>query len=326
MNWFQRFYADIAESQLCHWLEVLPGQLRQWQDSARHSEFRHWLRILGQLPEVPASALDIKNSVTIGAPGDVPAGTQKAIAGLLQKFHPWRKGPYHVHGVHIDTEWRSDWKWDRVLPHLSPLKNRFVLDVGCGSGYHMWRMLGEGAWRVVGIDPSDLFLIQFQAIKHFARAARPDLPIDLLPLGIQQMPALHAFDTVFSMGVLYHRKSPIEHIEQLRAQLKDGGELVLETLVIDGDDTAVLVPEDRYAQMRNVWFLPSAKALCRWVSRCGFSDIRIVDIDQTSTGEQRRTDWMRNESLADFLDPQDPNKTIEGHPAPKRAVLIATAC
>ncbi|EKE69236.1 tRNA 5-methoxyuridine(34)/uridine 5-oxyacetic acid(34) synthase CmoB [Gallaecimonas xiamenensis] len=326
MNWFQRFYADIAEGQLSHWLEVLPRQLREWEEQSRHGEFRHWQRILSQLPEVGTQHLDIKNGVTIGAPGDLDGGTQKAIEGLLQKFHPWRKGPFDVHGVHIDTEWRSDWKWDRVLPHLSPLKNRFVLDVGCGSGYHLWRMLGEGAWRVVGIDPSDLFLIQFQAIKHFAKAARPQLPIDLLPLGIQQLPELRAFDTVFSMGVLYHRKSPIEHIEQLRAQLKDGGELVLETLVIDGDDTAVLVPKDRYAQMRNVWFLPSAEALKLWVSRCGFKDIKVVDIDSTSIDEQRATAWMRNESLKDFLDPNDPSKTVEGYPAPKRAVLIATAC
>ncbi|WP_115717986.1 tRNA 5-methoxyuridine(34)/uridine 5-oxyacetic acid(34) synthase CmoB [Gallaecimonas mangrovi] len=325
MNWFQRFYADIAQSQLSHWLEVLPKQLREWEEQSRHSEFRHWQRILSQLPEINTQQLDLKNSVSIGASGEVDYGTQKAIEGLLQKFHPWRKGPYFVHGVHLDTEWRSDWKWQRLLPHISPLKNRFVLDVGCGSGYHMWRMLGEDAWRVVGIDPSELFLIQFQAIKHFVKGGRENLPIDLLPLGIEQLPALNAFDTVFSMGVLYHRKSPIEHLEQLRNQLKTGGELVLETLVIDGDQNAVLVPQDRYAQMRNVWFLPSAEALKLWVSRCGFKDIKVVDIDTTSTDEQRTTAWMRNDSLADFLDPKDPTKTVEGYPAPKRAVLIATA-
>ena len=83
----------------------------------------------------------------------------------------------------------------------------------------------------------------------------------LLPLGIQELPDLRAFDTVFSMGVLYHRKSPIEHIEQLRNQLKDDGELVLETLVVDGDENQVLMPSDRYGKMRNVWFLPSSAAL-----------------------------------------------------------------
>ncbi|MBR9800034.1 MAG: DUF1698 domain-containing protein, partial [Gammaproteobacteria bacterium] len=40
--------------------------------------------------------------------------------------------------------------------------------------------------------------------------------------------------------------------------------------------------------------------------------------------EQRATDWMTYHSLSDFLDPADPSLTREGHPAPRRAVLIAT--
>ncbi len=81
---------------------------------------------------------------------------------------------------------------------------------------------------------------------------------------------------------------------------------------------------DRYAQMRNVYFIPSAAALKMWLEKCGFIDVRIVDACVTSTEEQRRTEWMTTESLADFLDPQDQRKTVEGYPAPLRAVIIAT--
>jgi tRNA (mo5U34)-methyltransferase len=232
---------------------------------------------------------------------------------------PWRKGPFNLHGINIDTEWRSDWKWDRLLPHISDLTNRTVLDIGCGSGYHLWRMRGAGAEFVVGIDPSDLFLSQFQAIKHF----NPDPKVHLLPLGVEQLPELNAFDTVFSMGVLYHRRSPIDFLSQLKAQLKPGGELILETLVVEGDVNTVLVPTDRYAKMRNVWFIPSTEALVLWMQRVGFKNVRVVDNDHTSLDEQRKTDWMTTESLADFLDPNDPNKTIEGYPAPLRAIIIA---
>ena len=49
-----------------------------------------------------------------------------------------------------------------------------------------------------------------------------------------------------------------------------------------------------------------------------------MDIDITSVEEQRATDWMTYQSLKDFLDPNDPTKTIEGYPAPMRATLIAT--
>jgi tRNA (mo5U34)-methyltransferase len=126
------------------------------------------------------------------------------------------------------------------------------------------------------------------------------------------------------MGVLYHRRSPLDHILQLKNQLVSGGELILETLVIEGDENAVLVPMDRYAQMRNVYFFPSAKALKVWLEKSGFENVRIVDENTTSIGEQRTTDWMTHNSLPDYLDPNDPSKTVEGHPAPRRAVLVAT--
>ncbi len=184
----------------------------------------------------------------------------------------------------------------------------------------MWRMLGEGASQVIGIDPTQLFFIQFQAIQHFLRAKN----IHFLPLGIEQMQPLDAFDTVFSMGVMYHRKDPIAFLNQLKHQLRKGGELILETLVVDGDCTTVLMAGERYAQMRNVWFLPSVEALTVWLERVGFENVCIADVNVTSLKEQRATEWMNSQSLKDFLDPKDISRTIEGYPAPKRAVLVAT--
>ena len=279
------------------------------------SEVQERMTLSGQLEPIL-----IENENAAGRLWDMSAGQIKRIETLMRNLMPWRKGPFSLYGVNIDTEWRSDWKWDRVLPHLSDLTGRTILDVGCGSGYHMWRMIGAGAHLAVGIDPTQLFLCQFEAVR---KLLGNDQRAHLLPLGIEQLPALKAFDTVFSMGVLYHRRSPLEHLWQLKDQLVNEGELVLETLVIDGDENTVLVPGDRYAQMRNVYFIPSALALKNWLKKCGFVDIRIADVSVTTTEEQRRTEWMVTESLADFLDPHDPGKTVEGYPAPKRAVLIA---
>ncbi|GAA3702285.1 tRNA 5-methoxyuridine(34)/uridine 5-oxyacetic acid(34) synthase CmoB [Oceanisphaera sediminis] len=317
---FSDFYQQIAKNRLSHWLHCLPGQLHDWQKTHLHGDLARWVRALHKLPKISTERVELTNSVSIGRPGEISSGETKKIASLLGQFHPWRKGPFEVHGISIDTEWRSDWKWDRLVPHISPLKHRYVLDVGCGSGYHLWRMMGAGAKMAVGIDPSQLFLCQFEAIKHFANGYNG---IQVLPLGIEELPELRAFDTVFSMGVLYHRRSPIDHLLQLKAQLRGGGELVLETLVIDGDEHQVLVPGERYGKMRNVWFIPSSAALVGWLNKCGFENIRVVDESATTLQEQRRTDWMRNESLADFLDPKDPTKTIEGYPAPKRTIIIA---
>ncbi|WP_163933245.1 tRNA 5-methoxyuridine(34)/uridine 5-oxyacetic acid(34) synthase CmoB [Paraferrimonas sp. SM1919] len=318
---FSSFYQQIADDVLAHWLEDLPKILGQWQHENKHGKLPSWEKVLNKLPNNCADYIDLENTVTIGKADELDASQRQKIHNLLKIFMPWRKGPYQVFDTFIDTEWRSDWKWERLKDHISPLNNRLVLDVGCGSGYHMWRMLGAGARRVVGVDPSALFLCQFEAIK---RLAGTDKPIHLLPLGIEQLPPLDAFDTVFSMGVLYHRRSPIEHILQLKDLLHGGGELVLETLIIDGDENTVLVPPGRYGKMNNVWFLPSIKALELWLAKCGFENIRVVNEDVTALAEQRATPWMTSESLVDFLDPNDIDKTIEGHPAPKRATFVAT--
>ncbi|WP_028025146.1 tRNA 5-methoxyuridine(34)/uridine 5-oxyacetic acid(34) synthase CmoB [Enterovibrio calviensis] len=316
---FSDFYQLIAKNRLQNWLNVLPAQLAEWQDQP-HGDMPKWMRVLKKIPTDAPSTVELKDRVAIGSDSELPEGQRAKLENLLRTFHPWRKGPYEVHGINIDTEWRSDWKWDRVLPHISPLKGRYVLDVGCGNGYHMWRMLGEGAELTVGIDPSELFLVQFEAMR---RLMGNDQRAHLLPLGIERLPELKAFDTVFSMGVLYHRRSPLDHLIQLKNQLVKNGELVLETLVIEGDENAVLVPIDRYAQMRNVYFFPSAKALKVWLEKVGFVDVRIVDECTTTTDEQRSTEWMTHNSLPEYLNPDDPSKTIEGYPAPKRAILVA---
>ncbi|WP_100657378.1 tRNA 5-methoxyuridine(34)/uridine 5-oxyacetic acid(34) synthase CmoB [Alteromonas flava] len=319
-DWFNACYHDIIGSSVDAWMTQLPGQLQQWINSHRSEEVIKLSRLINQLPEINPSVTDIKHEVTIGQHSDLNEQDRNRVHSLLKKFMPWRKGPFNVCDIHIDTEWRSDWKWDRVIPHIADLNNKTVLDVGCGSGYHLWRMLGANAKLVIGIDPTPLFLAQFYAIKHFYG----DAPIHMLPLGIEEMPVLNGFDSVFSMGVLYHRRDPIAFLTELKNQLKSGGQLILETLIVEGNADTVLMPTDRYAQMRNVWFLPSNEALKRWLSRLGFIDIHVVDTNLTSLDEQRKTEWMQNQSLSDFLDPTDSTKTIEGYPAPLRSVIVAT--
>jgi len=292
-----------------------------WKRVLAHGDAPRWLEAVGSLPSVSPSEIDMNaDAVRIGRATDLAAASDPAAA--LMGLHPWRKGPFDYFGCTIDTEWRSDWKWQRFAEAIAPLAGRTVLDVGCGSGYHLWRMVGAGAKLAVGIDPTPLFAMQFAAMQRSICCNS----VLYLPVGIDDLPAgMGAFDTVFSMGVLYHRRSPIDHLLQLRGQLRPGGELLLETLVIEGDERSCLLPRDRYARMRNVWFIPSAAMLGLWLERCGFSDIRLLDITATGNGEQRRTDWMQFESLADFLDPADASRTAEGYPAPLRACFSAKA-
>ncbi|WP_438952205.1 tRNA 5-methoxyuridine(34)/uridine 5-oxyacetic acid(34) synthase CmoB [Porticoccus sp.] len=311
--------ASAEHPALRAWAEQLPAQLAQGLSAERWGDLPDWQATLAQLPSLEPSRVDLQTAVSVGDAGDCDEQTRQQLHSALMGLHPWRKGPYQLFGLTIYTEWRSDWKWDRVLPHLAPLKNRLVLDVGCGNGYHCWRMLGAGAQRVIGIDPSAKFVCQFSVLKHYLG----NFPVDVLPLGIEQLPTdMQCFDSVFSMGVLYHRRSPMDHLKELKECLRPGGQLILETLIIQGGPGEVLVPEGRYAKMRNVWFLPSPDTLLSWLRKCGFKNPRMVDCTRTTPGEQRSTAWMTYESLPDFLDPADQTRTVEGHPGPIRAVFV----
>jgi tRNA (mo5U34)-methyltransferase len=172
----------------------------------------------------------------------------------------------------------------------------------------------------LGIDPTLLYVMQFLAVTYDREA----LPVKVLPLRLQELPeGLHAFDSTFSMGVLYHQRSPIDHLRQLRGTLRRGGQLVLETIFIPGERSCACTPEHRYARMKNVWLLPTLAELATWMSRSGYRDIEVVDESLTTTAEQRATDWMSFESLAEALDPADPSRTVEGWPAPRRVVVTA---
>lgn len=321
MNDYQSLIEVLDSLGAGGWAQVLPEQLAEAFDRRTHGDLSRWQAAIDGLPSVKPSSVNLSDTVSIGKSADLSERKLQQLVEGLQKLHPWRKGPYQLFGVDIDTEWRSDWKWDRLKPHIAPLRNRMVLDIGCGNGYHCWRVLGAGARLVIGIDPTLLSVMQFQAIYKLYGA---EAPIHLLPIGVEQLPAeMKLFDTVFSMGVLYHRRSPIDHLLDLKGCLRPGGELVLETLVIEGGEGNVLFPESRYAQMRNVWFLPSCDLLMAWMRRCGFKNVRLCDVTKTTVAEQRSTDWMQFNSLQDFLDPDDDALTCEGLPAPVRAIVVA---
>ena len=318
-----QFFQGLVNTPLQPWCNSLPAALEAKFSSSCHGLWTQWQQLLNTMPRHSVTATDF-NSEAVRLISNTPLSVAETdtLKKILLELKPWRKGPFQWFDVYVDTEWRSDWKWQRLLPGLESLYQRRVLDVGCGNGYYALRMLGAGAAYVVGLEPMLLYHAQFLAFTHFA----PKLPIHLLPLTLEELPEpLPVFDTVFSMGVLYHQRSPLDHILALKNCLRPGGQLVLETLVVtDALQEAFLMPEARYAKMRNVWFIPGVNTLALWLRRCGFSEVRLIDVTVTTEQEQRATEWMTFESLADFLDPTDKTKTIEGYPAPCRAICVAT--
>jgi tRNA (mo5U34)-methyltransferase len=300
---YERLRECLAGLGLGAWQARLEPAIRARFSPAGHGDLPRWREALDALRQTPE-------------------GDTARVRELLLALSPWRKGPFGVGGVTIDAEWRSDLKWARLEAGIAPLAGRRVLDVGCGNGYYMLRMLDAGAEAVIGVDPMLLYCLQFLAVCRYRAAPRAFA----LPLTLGELPAgTHAFDTVFSMGVLYHRRSPLEHLLELRGALRPGGQLVLETLFLPGEEALARTPVDRYARMRNVWLLPTIPELLTWLARSGFRDAAVLDRSRTTTSEQRRTEWMPFESLADALDPADPERTVEGWPAPRRALVLANA-
>ena len=305
-----------------NWKPLLQQTLKTVFDKPSHGHFSKWLSAVNQLSAFKSSHYKFNSPIIeIGTSADLTDQQHETIFQALNSLHPWRKGPFNYFDIHIDTEWRCDKKWRRIQNFLPSLKDKTILDVGCGNGYYMLRMLGDGAKYVIGVDPTLVFLAQYYGL---VQCIEQNINAHLLPITFEELPTqINQFDFVFSMGVLYHRRDPLEHLKRLHQHTSSGGTVLIETLIIDSDNNTQLIPQDRYAGMRNVWSVPSPSLVQTWLHECGYQNIQLHNIQTTQLNEQRATQWMQNYSLKNFLAPDDHSKTIEGHPAPIRAIFSA---
>nr|WP_320114526.1 tRNA 5-methoxyuridine(34)/uridine 5-oxyacetic acid(34) synthase CmoB [uncultured Desulfuromonas sp.] len=314
--------AAISQGVEATWSQPLAEFVKKKQQFLlRDRKSQAYLELLNQVPDNLQLDADLDQDwLTIGKAGDLPADQQQLIQHALFGLRPWRKGPFKILGTEVDTEWVSYLKWNRLKEQIAPLRGRRILDVGSSSGYYLFRMLAADPQLVVGLEPYQTFYFQFCLLQKLLKQPR----CYTLPGKFEELPEMTGcFDTLFHMGVLYHVRSPLDTLTRIRRTLRRGGELVLETLVIPGEEPLALTPSDRYAKMNNVFFLPTVNGLANWLERTGFTGIRCIDVTRTTSEEQRKTPWIQTESLADFLDPRDELKTIEGYPAPRRALMLA---
>ncbi|MGD1700424.1 tRNA 5-methoxyuridine(34)/uridine 5-oxyacetic acid(34) synthase CmoB [Dapis sp. BLCC M229] len=273
------------------------------------------------IADIQSDFFDFSNAVIkVGHPDELSSEQQQRFYHSLQTFCPWKKGPFELFGVTIDAEWRSDWKWQRILPLMSSLKNRKVADIGCHNGYFMFRMAAQQPELVIGFEPYTKHFWNFQLIQNIVKQKM--LAFELLGVEhIHYYPQF--FDTIFCLGILYHHTDPIGLLRKMREALAPKGEIIIDCQGIPGDLPVALTPQKRYAQARGIWFLPTQFCLENWIGRAGFSDINCFFAEPLSVQEQRRTTWANIDSLSEFLDPDDPSLTVEGYPAPWRYYAIA---
>ncbi len=298
-------------------IELLDGKY----SNPKHGHFNQWKEIYDSLTTHDVSLTDFnQDAIVIGESSDLSDKNIEELKRKLKALSPWRKGPFKIFGINIDTEWRSDLKWSRIAPHIN-LKDKQILDIGCGNGYYALRMQGCGAKLVIGIDPSWHYIFQFHVLQRYASLPQSAY---VLPFTFEELPSMNkAFGCIFSMGVLYHRKKPNQHLEKIFSMLAYEGQLILETLIINDEETNLLIPKERYANMPNVWMIPNLDLLQKWLFDAGFKYVKVIDVTMTTVEEQRQTEWMTRYSLAQALDANNPELTIEGYQAPLRATLIA---
>ncbi|MDY0191301.1 MAG: tRNA 5-methoxyuridine(34)/uridine 5-oxyacetic acid(34) synthase CmoB [Desulfuromonas sp.] len=287
----------------------------------RDRKSQKYLDILANLPAITPQkcALD-QDWISIGSADELEELPAEQLLHALFALRPWRKGPFKIFGTEIDCEWVSYLKWNRLQDAIAPLRGRRVLDIGSSCGYYLYRMSSQQPKLLLGLEPYATFYFQFCLLQQLIQAPN----CYTIPAKFEELPLMEGyFDTIFHMGVLYHLRSPLDSLIQIRRTLCRGGELVLETLIIPGDEHLALSPPGRYAKMNNVYFLPTVACLSSWLEKAGFTNIRCIDVSRTTAAEQRKTAWIQTESLSDFLDPEDELHTIEGHPAPRRALMLA---
>ncbi len=314
------------------YIDQLPGSAKVDQIRQIHEQKLQWVNQNKKgflryrtpfevLKSFPAASVDCdQEMVTIGNRADISSADRQIIENSLRSFMPWRKGPFSIYGIDVNSEWQSQRKWQRLLPELPELKDKIVADVGCSNGYYMFRMVPHKPKLVIGFEPSVQHYYCFKGLNSMA--GQKNLEINLL--GVEQLQLFpECFDVLFLMGIIYHRSSPVDTLRDVLSSLRSGGSLILESQAIPGTEEIAIFPKKTYAKVPGTYFVPTAHCLSNWLSRAGFMDIDMFCQHPMSSAEQRRTDWMQFESYSDFLDPSDPGKTIEGYPAPDRVFFLA---
>lgn len=236
---------------------------------------------------------------------------------IALNLKPWRKGPFRINELFIDSEWQSFVKFNLLKPHLSELFGKVVADVGCNNGYYLFKMLEFAPKKLVGFDPSARTFLQFRLINALAKTS-----VKYELLGVESLPSYeHKFDIIFCLGVIYHRSDPLKMLKELKASLNKGGVVFLDTLYIADEREIALVPRQTYSKIANIHFVPSISALRNWCERAGFKGFEVLATRATDSFEQRKTAWSEGFSLSDFLDKDDEKLTCEGYPAPQRVYV-----
>lgn len=116
----------------------------------------------------------------------------------------------------MDERYRQQF-FDWVSP-VGPefLKDKLVLECGCGKGRHAKIVSESGAAAIVAVDIGEAIDVAYKNVGHM-RA------VHLVQADIENMPLKKEYDFAFSVGVLHHMDYPVNGFLSLAGKLKEDG-------------------------------------------------------------------------------------------------------
>ena len=287
---------------------------------SHHGNLEQWKNILTKLPDIRTNYLDFsKECIQIGNPKEINLSQLKILEKGLLNLRPWRKGPFNIFGLEVDSEWRSEKKWQRIEDYLPKIKGMRIGDIGCSNGYYSYKLLKLEPELIVGMDKTSLFIIQFLATKFYAKQIQE---LIILPCSSEEFnPEFIDFDLLLSMGILYHAKNPSNHLASLQRLVKKNGYIILETIISNLKQNINIEKNQTYAGMSNIGTIFTKDNIIKLLNVSGFKNVQVINDSFTDRSEQRTTRWMQGKSLSDFI--LSNGDTIEGYPPVCRTIFIA---
>jgi tRNA (mo5U34)-methyltransferase len=233
---------------------------------------------------------------------------QSFVSEFLPQLGTFLQGPFPLPGRRIT---RSAWDcrgkagaYKGCGIDAQSVRGKRTLDIGCNAGYDTFYMNALGAAESVGLEPH---LFHLHAMFLNAVYDRPGVSFFNAGWADLDRTWVGDFDWVSCLGLIYHIREPMNLLDKIASVMRPGARLLMETHVLSETSKQACFIEDAFWGDETYWWIFGDQCLMGMLRSSGFRDVR-----------------MMLKADCDSRNPDDPRRTVEGHPAGARAWFTAT--